>query len=734
MVFLNLILAGGLVAVSAPIIIHLLHRSRVVPHDWGAMMFLEELLAERARRLRMQEIILLLVRALIVGCLALALMRPALQSRTAGVRAKDVRTSAVLLLDDSYSMNAGRGRSGWTEAKDEALKYINTLQRGDDVAVMFTSSAGKAPTAAALYDLEHAKDIVQQAKVQHDKADLPRALGAALQQLECQHNPRRELVLLTDMQAAGWDLGDGARWSFLANTVRSSRVKPSIVIAGTPDARPNNIALLGLEPSRQVVDCFSTVAFNVTVANTGPEPLKDASVSFSVDNAPKATRTVTLAPGAREVVQFEHKFDRPGSHYISCKARSMLDALDDDNDLYYSVVVIDRLPVLVIDGDRKERALGSETDFLRMALSPRDNDDPQWRTVIETTIIAPTDLRYTDLSKFRVIALANVAALPATAVSDIERFVVAGGGLMIALGDRVQAAVYNRDLFRQGAGLLPVPLKSITKIAEAPSTAAPRLVASEVEKKASPAVHLASINSKVPALDLFRPEKGQDWSKARIRAHYSTSAPGENVRVLATYSNGEAALVQKQLGEGKVLLLTTAVDLDWSDLPIHPFYVPLMQNLVFDLASAVIPPRNLPVGQTLAHAVTGSAALKPHVMYPPNDEPAVMRMQRQGQLSIFTQETTRVPGLYTVLAEGAPPEERVFYTVTADRSESELGHLSPADCQRLERDMGARFAPDWSALARLIQLDAGGYEISAFLIFAALALCFVEIYLTRRWA
>src|SRR3954468_5317157 len=108
MIFLNLLLAGGLVAVSAPIIIHLLHRSRVMPYDWGAMMFLEELMAERAQRLRMQEILLLLVRAMIVACLALALMRPAIKSPTAGVRSADTHTSAVVLLDDSYSMNVGR--------------------------------------------------------------------------------------------------------------------------------------------------------------------------------------------------------------------------------------------------------------------------------------------------------------------------------------------------------------------------------------------------------------------------------------------------------------------------------------------------------------------------------------------------------------------------------------------------------------------------------------------------
>lgn len=742
MVFLNLLLIGGLAAISAPIVIHLLHRSRVVPYDWGAMMFLEEIMAERARRLRMQEILLLLVRAMIVACLALALMRPAIKSPTAGVRSADTHTSAVLLLDDSYSMNVGRNRTAWQEARESALNYIGTLQSGDDVSVMFTSTAGKIPAPTALFDLDRAREIVRAAKPRYDKTDIPRAITAALQQLENQHNPRRELVLFSDMQAAGWELGDGARWSFISSTVRSARVKPNIILAATPDTRPNNLALLSIEPSRQVVDSYTPVTFNVAVANEGPEAIHDATVTFIVDNAPKATRSVNLAPRAREVLAFDHKFERPGSHYVACKARSAQDMLEDDNELNHSVVVIDRLPVLLVDGDRKDRLLASETDFLRMALSPRDNDDPTWRTVIDTTVIDSTDLRYTDFSKYRVVVLANVAALPATVVSEIERFVVAGGGLMIALGNRVQPEAYNRDLFRQGAGLLPVSLRkvegAVPESLQSESSGPVRLVstAGAPKSKEPPLepVHLASIVSNVPALELFRAEKGQDWSRARIFAHFSTGSPGEGVRALANYSNGDAVLLQKQLGEGRVLLFTSTVDTDWSDLPIHPFYVPLMQSLVFDLASAVIPPRNVPIGQTLAYIAIGPSALKSHVLYPPKGEPIQLKTQRQGQLSVFTHENTRDPGLYTIAQEGAPPDERVFYTVNADRTESILDRINPDDATKLERDLGAHVAPDWASLARLLNLDAGSFEISKYLLMAAILFCFIEIWLTRRWA
>jgi hypothetical protein len=372
---------------------------------------------------------------------------------------------------------------------------------------------------------------------------------------------------------------------------------------------------------------------------------------------------------------------------------------------------------------------------MRCALSPKDDDDPNWRTVIEPTVVDMADLRYADLSKSKVVVLANVAALPGAVVSELERFVVAGGGLLVTLGNRVQSDAYNRDLYRQGSGLLPVPLERISGVKEEPRDPV-RLVSDSGGSVMGEKVNLGGIVSDAPALDLFRAERGQDWTKATIRNYFTTASPSgrEDVRTLASYSNGAAALVQKKLGEGKVLLLTTAVDLDWSDLPVHPFYVPLIQNLVVDLASAIIPPRNIRVGQVLAHVAAGDVARKPTLLTPPKGEPIALKAQSQGALSIFSQENTEKPGLYTVAVEGAGPEDRVFYVVSPDRSESDLIRMQEADYQKLERDIGARHAPDWRSLARLIGLDAGGYEISEYLIMASILLCFFEIYLTRRWA
>jgi len=112
--FLNPLLWGGLAVVSAPVIIHLLHRRKVKQVDWGAMRFLLEMLAKRRRRLFLDDLLLLMVRALLLGCVGLAMVRPAFhraaaQNAVHGI-ARQGRTAAVLLIDDSLSSAAGRAQ------------------------------------------------------------------------------------------------------------------------------------------------------------------------------------------------------------------------------------------------------------------------------------------------------------------------------------------------------------------------------------------------------------------------------------------------------------------------------------------------------------------------------------------------------------------------------------------------------------------------------------------------
>jgi hypothetical protein len=114
-----------------------------------------------------------------------------------------------------------------------------------------------------------------------------------------------------------------------------------------------------------------------------------------------------------------------------------------------------------------------------------------------------------------------------------------------------------------------------------------------------PAERLAPFDRHHPLLAGF-PPGGDGLSSARF-FQFMLLAPAPDLptrNVVLRYENGAPALVEAEVGRGRVLLLTTTVDREWSDLPIRPGFLPLMQEAARRLAGA-------PSGEAVAALTVG---------------------------------------------------------------------------------------------------------------------------------
>src|SRR5262245_5377805 len=115
-------LLWGTAAASIPVALHFFFRSRYRTVPWAAMKFLLTSIEQTSRRLKFQELLLLLVRCAVLALLAVALARPLLSAGSAsGKEAVD----AVFVIDTSFSMGAREGRKTRLEfAKAAALAVL----------------------------------------------------------------------------------------------------------------------------------------------------------------------------------------------------------------------------------------------------------------------------------------------------------------------------------------------------------------------------------------------------------------------------------------------------------------------------------------------------------------------------------------------------------------------------------------------------------------------------------
>src|SRR5439155_1080975 len=118
----------GLFAIALPILVHLFNQRRPRPLSFGAIEFVLRSQRQRARRLRLRQIVLLALRCLLIAAVALALARPSLRPR--GVQAAQASgpQATALVLDASLSMRYRMGsRTLFEKARSEALAALDRL-------------------------------------------------------------------------------------------------------------------------------------------------------------------------------------------------------------------------------------------------------------------------------------------------------------------------------------------------------------------------------------------------------------------------------------------------------------------------------------------------------------------------------------------------------------------------------------------------------------------------------
>ena len=144
MIFLNPAVLFGLLAASIPVIIHLFNLRKLKKIEFSTLAFLKELQKNKIRKIKLKQWILLVIRVLIILFIVMAFARPALQSIQIGGTTSAAKTTAVFILDDTYSMSVvDQKGSYFNQAKEITNQIISQLQEGDEIGLVLVSNHNK---------------------------------------------------------------------------------------------------------------------------------------------------------------------------------------------------------------------------------------------------------------------------------------------------------------------------------------------------------------------------------------------------------------------------------------------------------------------------------------------------------------------------------------------------------------------------------------------------------------
>lgn len=680
--FNNPALLGWLAAAAAPLVIHLLSRRRYHEAPWAAMQFLLAAIRKNARRLLVEQWLLLALRTLALILIVLAVAEPVWEQAALHLGSGE-RVHKLLVLDGSYSMAyKPTDQSLFERARELAGRIVEESNLGDGFTLVLLADPPRVVVGTPAFEPSDFLEELAHLKLPHGGADLPATLGLVeevLARARREHPglKRAEVIFLTDLGRTCWlaDLAASAAHEFRERSRRLGE-QASLVIVDLGQDQAENVAITDLWLEQPYATARRQITVLGEVRNFGRQP-QHRRLEWLVDGRRVGEETLQLEPGGRTTISLSYRFETAGNRAI--EARLAPDLLDVDDRRWLSIPVKDQLRVLLVSGRPASANQPGAADYLDVALAPLSAEQG---ALVRTRLISERMLAEVPLEEFDCVVLADVAQFTAGEARLLASYVHAGGGLIFFLGPQVQTENYNRHLYTPEDPRLRLLPARLGPLVDQPEY-----------------VYFNPLGYSHPLLAAFRGQERAGLLSTPVRAYVklelAATPPHTAAKLALAFNTGDAAVVEEPLGRGRVILVATSADASWNFLPTSPAFVPLVQEMLGLAVRGQVAERNVLVGQPLADTLPAAAAQSSIRLRLPQGEAQVVRVTSEPDGAVWSWADTFQSGLYTA----EPPLaglRAVTFAVNVDTAESDLERLDPAElAERVWAGVRFEHLTDW---------------------------------------
>ncbi len=555
MTFLNPLILFGLVAAAIPLILHLLNLRKLRTVEFSTLIFLKELQQTKIRRIKLRQLLLLLVRTLIIVSIIIAFARPALRGTILGSIGTHANSSVVIILDDSFSME-GSDEHGklFKQAKEVTGRILDILKEGDEVFLVKLSELPKATVDPATHDIDAMRTLVSESSTSAIRRPIDDALRVSARLLATSKNANKEVYVVSDFQRtlfpqhlsrqeSGPQLFDNGVRFFYVNLGKKEFANASID---------------SVEVVTKILERDKPVSIFASVKNFSTSPLKNYVISLFLDGTRVAQGTVSAEPRGSGTITFTVIPKRSG--FIKGYAELENDAIEADNRRFFTLNIPERINIMLIGNS------AADIRFLSFAMeNPSDTSAPSLLHLKQIPVqrFSSTDLKNTD-----VLLFSNVKSFSANEAERIKGFVEGGGGILLFPGPDMDIPNYNSTLLP----LLHIPpVQSIISNPQGP-------------------LSFNRIDFDHPLFStMFEPTQNPKQEHQQIESpHVITTLQrqaGKQARTIISLSDGSPFLTEHTVGEGKILFFSVAPLVTWSDAPVKGIFAPLMYRSAMYVSS-----------------------------------------------------------------------------------------------------------------------------------------------------
>lgn len=704
MTFLNPLVLLGLAAAAIPVILHLLNLRKLRTIEFSTLAFLKELQQTKIRRLKVRQILLLLVRTLLIVFVVLAFARPAFHGSLFGTIGTNARTTYVIILDDSYSMTvADEHGERFRQAKQICESLINLLNEGDEVFLVKCSDIPRATIDPATHDFAALRTLIRESKPSAVRRTLDDALRLSAKLLAQSNNANKEVYIVSDFQKT---LAERGYLESHSGSYFDERVRFFVLNIGGKHGI-ENVSVDSVDIVTKIIEQNKPLSVQAFVNNYSDTPLRNYVASIVVDGVKMAQQAINAEPWGYAVAKFVVVPKRAGivKGYVEVEN----DLFEADNRRYFTINVPEQLRVVIVSD------IESDDHFIQLALRSASDEE---KSLLNIEQVTSKQFSNIDITRKDVLILLGVDGVSRGVQERIRNFVERGGGVIFFPNSRGE---FSSSLLSELS--LPRPDGIIAFDGSSGNLTFGKvdldhpLFATVFES--SPTQQLRKTEVESPVI-----VKTLQWSSG-IRGHS-----------IIQMNNSATFLSEHRFGDGTVLFFSVAPVLSWSDFPLKGIFVPLLYRSVVYVSSK---------GKSTVSYYAGETPL----LALPQQQ-----MTREGQYSILSSNGTEeflnppstmsgkivvqlpmliVPGIYDVRAGTTTVAS---FAVNLDGKESDGRKLSDSEFESLWRSVGISPAAV-QTITEVEHLHAAvlesrfGVEFWKYCIAIALVLALIEMLIAR---
>ncbi len=648
------------------------------------------------RKVKLKQILLLILRTLLIICLVTAFSRPALRGYLGGFfGTSHANTTVVLLVDNSASMSR-RNPNGtyFKQAIDAATEIAGAIEDGDEAVVIPLASMERGKEYPPLHTITDIRKAITNLQIADAPARVEDGLRVASAVLARSYNVNKEIYLISDDQARNYKIEvENAKNDSVGIRLKLFDERTRLFISDIGEADKSigrNLSLDSLKPLTTIFEPGRPLEFETFVRNTGDGASENAVVSLFYNDERVAQRSVTgLGQNKSEKVSISAQ--PRGTGLLSVRAELEDDALPFDNKRYVSLTLPTSRHIGLFFSQEKD------AEYIKLALEQTLSENNELPYSVELHRIE--ELRMLPSLRSRLDAVIVGIGTESVDASDskaLKDYIASGKGAAIFTLVGVQSPQFN---------------SSLSTTLGIPNIESKEGSASLTDKYAS----FAQFDFAHPFFAGMFEEKNGSLSARGIESpkifeYYRFTRGGIP---LITLSSGASFLTEASIGKGKALIYSAPPTFAFSDFPRKAIFLPLIRRTAAYLSSIGAKDENEeaayytdePFDVMLPKLGGEESGLKLLLKSPNGSSERIESIATEGKLRIHL-DNAHTAGIYTIFRDAEAREPIASFAVNVRSDEADLKRASSEEADSL---IAPLFSKPKESIARL---DASSKDLT----------------------